>query len=110
MRARQPRDRLDRARRRGRSPGHGTEAVECILGRDWTVDAARPWIGTLIERFGPDRCMLGGHLPISRLSRGFAPLYDAYEALLGELSPDERDRVFRGTATAWFGLDRLGIP
>ena len=28
VRARQPRDRLDRARRRGRSPGYGTEAVE----------------------------------------------------------------------------------
>ena len=83
-------------------------AVECILGRDWTVNVARPWIGTLIERFGPDRCMLGGHLPISRLSRGFAPLYDAYDALLGELSPDERDRVYRGTATAWFGIERLG--
>ena len=85
-------------------------AVECILGRGWTVNVARPWIQTLIERFGPDRCMLGSHLPMAHLSHGFEPLYDAYETLFGELSPGERDRLFRGTATAWFGLDRLGIP
>ena len=84
-------------------------AVECLLGRAWTVEAARPWIRTLIDRFGPDRCMLGSHLPIARLSRGFGPLYDAYEELVADLSPGERDSLFRGTATAGFGLDRLGL-
>jgi predicted TIM-barrel fold metal-dependent hydrolase len=84
-------------------------AVECLLGMGWTADLARPWIRTLVERFGPERCMLGGHLPITGLSHGFAPLYDAYEELLGDLSPAERDRIFRGTATEWFALDRLGV-
>ena len=84
-------------------------AVESLLGMDWTVEAARPWIRTLIDRFGPDRCMLGSHLPITRLSRGFGPLYDAYEELVADLSPGERDSLFRGTATAWFRLDRLGL-
>jgi predicted TIM-barrel fold metal-dependent hydrolase len=84
-------------------------AVECVLGMEWTVDAARPWVQTLIEVFGPDRCMLGSHLPISRLSRGFEPLYDAYDELLADLSPGEQDSLFRDTATAWFGLDRLGL-
>jgi predicted TIM-barrel fold metal-dependent hydrolase len=76
---------------------------------DWTVDVARPWIQTLIDLFGPDRCMLGSHLPIARLPRGFELLYDAYEELLADLSPGEQDSLFRGTATAWFGLDRLGL-
>ena len=84
-------------------------AVECVLGMDWTVERARPWIETLIDLFGPDRCMLGSHLPIARLSRGFEPLYDAYEELLADLSPGERDGLFRATATAWFGLDRVGL-
>jgi predicted TIM-barrel fold metal-dependent hydrolase len=84
-------------------------AVECVLGMEWTVDVARPWVQTLIDLFGPDRCMLGSHLPISRLSRGFEPLYDAYEELLADLSSGEQDSLFRGTATAWFGLDRLGL-
>ena len=84
-------------------------AVECLLGMDWTVDRARPWVQTLIELFGPDRCMLGSHLPIWRLSRSFKLLHDAYEELVSDLSPGEQDRLFRGTATAWFGLDRLGL-
>jgi predicted TIM-barrel fold metal-dependent hydrolase len=84
-------------------------AVECLLGMDWTLDIVRPWIQTLIDLFGPDRCMLGSHLPISRLSHGFEPLYDAYEELLTGLSPSEQDSIYRGTATAWFGLDRLGL-
>ena len=77
--------------------------------RHGVVELARPWIQTLIDRFGLYRCMLGGHLPIARLSRGFEPLYDAYEELLGDLSPGEQDSLFSGTATAWFGLDRLGL-
>ena len=85
-------------------------AVECVLGRDWTVETARPWIETLVDHFGPERCMLGGHLPISRLSYGFEPLYDAYDELLAGLSPGERDSLFGATATAWFRLDRLGRP
>jgi predicted TIM-barrel fold metal-dependent hydrolase len=84
-------------------------AVECVLGMDWTLEVARPWIQTLIDRFGPDRCMLGSHLPIARLSRGFVPLYDAYEELVADLSACERDSLFGGTATGWFGLDRLGL-
>ena len=85
-------------------------AVECVLARDWTVETARPWVETLIDHFGPERCMLGGHLPISRLSYGFEPLYDAYDELLAGLSPGDRDSLFGATATAWFGLDRLGRP
>lgn len=83
-------------------------AVECVLGMDWRVDVARPSIRTLIDVFGPDRCMLSSHLPIARLARGFEPHYDAYEELVGDLSPGEQDSLFRGTATASFGLDRLG--
>jgi predicted TIM-barrel fold metal-dependent hydrolase len=82
-------------------------AVECVLGRDWTAETARPWIETIIDHFGPERCMLGGHLPIARLAYGFGPLYDAYDELLADFSPGDRDRLFGVTAARWFGLDRL---
>ena len=75
----------------------------------WTLDVARPWIQTLLDLFGPNRCMLGSHLPIARLSHGFEPLYDVYEELLADLSTGEQASLFRGTASAWFGLDRLGL-
>ena len=65
---------------------------------------------TIIEHFGPQRCMLGSHLPISRLSSGFEPLYDAYDELLADLSPADQDSLFGATATSWFGFDRLALP
>lgn len=82
-------------------------AIECVLGMDWTLDVIRPWIETLVDAFGPGRCMIGGHLPICLLSRNFAALFDAYEELFAGLSAAEQDRLFRGTAVEWFGLDRI---
>jgi len=79
-------------------------AIECVFGMDWTVDVVSPWILTLIELFGPDRCMFGSHLPIANLSRGFAPLYAAYRQIVSGFSPSEQDRMFRGVAADWFGL------
>ena len=35
----------------------------------------------------------------------FEPLYDPYDVHLADLSPGEHDSVFRGTATAWLGLE-----
>lgn len=79
-------------------------AVECIFGMNWTIEQVRPWIMTLIERFGPSRCMIGSHLPISKLSYGFARLYEAYEMILAGFSEAERDQMFRTTAMEWFRL------
>jgi predicted TIM-barrel fold metal-dependent hydrolase len=78
-------------------------AVECLLGMDWTVDRARPWVQTLIDLFGPDRCMLGSHLPVVRpLAQLRAALRRLRGACRGPLSrragppvPRHSDRVVR---------------
>jgi predicted TIM-barrel fold metal-dependent hydrolase len=77
-------------------------AIECIFGMNWHREQVAPWILTLIELFGPARCMFGSHLPIAGLSRGFERLYEAYQQIVAEFSADERDDLFRGTAAAWF--------
>ena len=79
-------------------------AVECIFGMNWKIEQVRRWILTLIDCFGPSRCMFGSHMPISTLSHGFAWLYDAYEVILAGFSEAERDRMFRTTAIEWFRL------
>lgn len=77
-------------------------ASECILGMAWTTDQLRPWLLAAIDLFGPARTMLGSHLPICRLSHGFARLYATYRELLAGFSADERDLMFRGVAAEWF--------
>ena len=83
-------------------------AVECILGRDWTVD-----VGAAVDR-DAHRALrprpLHARRPPADLA-ALARLRAALRRLRGAPRrplPGERDRVFRGTATAWFGLDRLG--
>jgi predicted TIM-barrel fold metal-dependent hydrolase len=80
-------------------------AIECVFGMNWTAEQVSPWLLSLIEMFGPARCMFGSHLPIARLSRGFVPLYDAYQQIIGGFSPSEQDLMFRGVAAGWFKLN-----
>ena len=77
-------------------------ATECIFGMAWTPAQLRPWLLTAIDLFGPARTMLGSHLPICKLSHGFAPLYATYRDLLAGFSADEQDLMFRGVAAEWF--------
>jgi predicted TIM-barrel fold metal-dependent hydrolase len=77
-------------------------AIECIFGLDWTEEQIEPWVTSVIEAFGPTRCMFGSHLPIDGLSHGFDRLYGAYERIVAAFSDDERDAVFRSTALKWF--------
>lgn len=79
-------------------------AVECIFGMGWTAEQVAPWITTVLEAFGPGRCMFGSHLPITSLSHGFGRLFDVYDSTVAALSDAERDAVFRTTASRWFRL------
>jgi len=79
-------------------------AIECIFGLDWRADCIAPWILSLVEMFGPKRCMFGSHLPISKLSFGFDRLYDAYQHIVAEFSQDEKDHLFRKVAADWFAI------
>jgi len=79
-------------------------AIECIFGMGWHREQIAPWVLSLIEMFGPARCMFGSHMPIAGLSSGFERLYDAYQEIVAGFSQAERDDMFRGTAAAWFGL------
>ena len=79
-------------------------AIECIFGMDWTCTKIAPWVLSLIEIFGPSRCMFGSHLPAARLSHGFTRLYDVYEHLVSNFSATEQDQMFRRVALHWFGV------
>jgi predicted TIM-barrel fold metal-dependent hydrolase len=78
-------------------------AIECLFGRNWRREQVAPWILSLVDLFGPARCMFSSHMPIAGLSSGFERLYDAYQEIVAGFTADERDDMFRRTAAAWFG-------
>jgi predicted TIM-barrel fold metal-dependent hydrolase len=77
-------------------------ALECIFGMQWSVSEAAPWVLAAIDIFGVSRCMFGSHMPVAKLSTGFADLYDRYAQLVAGFSTNETDEIFFGVADRWF--------
>jgi predicted TIM-barrel fold metal-dependent hydrolase len=79
-------------------------AVECILGINWSCDDLKPWLLTLIETVGIERCMFGSHSPICSLSKSLAQQIACYQQLLPGLSQHEQELFYYGVAKSWFNV------
>jgi predicted TIM-barrel fold metal-dependent hydrolase len=77
-------------------------ALACIFGVRWSVSEAAPWVLTAIDSVGVSRGMFGSHMPVAKLSTGFADLYDRYAQLVAGFSTNETDEIFFGVADRWF--------
>ncbi len=66
--------------------------------RNWSVESFRPFILTLIERFGPDRCMMATNFPTDRLYGSLDAHLDAYAMIAAAFGDEDRDALFAGTA------------
>jgi predicted TIM-barrel fold metal-dependent hydrolase len=79
------------------------DAIGTIFG-DWTVAGIRPWLTSVVDAFGADRCMLGSDLPIERLRGGFDRVYSAYADIFAGLGDAARADLYAGTAERWYGV------
>jgi predicted TIM-barrel fold metal-dependent hydrolase len=79
-------------------------AMECVFGMYWCLEQISPWVLSMVELFGPARCMFGSHLPIAKLSPGFDRIYAAYQQIVADFSVDEKDQMFRQVAADWFAI------
>jgi len=82
------------------------DAMTTIFGAGWQVERVRPWLQGVVDVFGAERCMVGSDMPIETLSRSFAELYDAYDAIFADGSDNERSLLFGGTAARVYGAGR----
>lgn len=62
------------------------------------ADAWKPWMLTLIEAFGAERCMFESNFPVDKGSYSFATGWNAFKRLAAGASPSERRALFEGTA------------
>jgi L-fuconolactonase len=65
---------------------------------DWQVADLRPAVDHVCFCFSPQRMLWGSDWPVVDLAGGYARWLAATEALLADLSPDEKTAVFGGTA------------
>ncbi|MEV8466908.1 amidohydrolase family protein [Fluviibacterium sp. DFM31] len=67
-------------------------------GPDWTTRSLTPYVGHLLKVFGPERLIWGSDWPVCTLAGSYGDWVAATEALLGELTPDQRRAVWENTA------------
>ena len=72
--------------------------------RNWSVESFRPFVLTLIERFGPGRCMMASNFPTDRLYGSLNAHLEAYNMIVGAFGESERDTLFAGTAIGVYRL------
>jgi len=70
----------------------------------WTVESIRPFVLTIIDLFGPERCMFGSNFPVDKLYSSFEALFDACDAITRGFSDSERDLLFAGAAEKFYRI------
>ncbi|UFN50590.1 amidohydrolase family protein [Roseomonas sp. OT10] len=70
------------------------------------VEALRPWVGHLLDTFGPDRLMFGSDWPVLELAAGYADWVGMVEELLAPLPAEAQTAVMGRTAMRVYRLPR----
>lgn len=65
----------------------------------------RPQVESCIELFGPARCMFESNFPVDKGMFSYAVLWNAFKRLTSGASEDEKDALFRRTATSVYRLE-----
>lgn len=75
-----------------------------MIDRAWTVESLKPFILTVIETFGVDRCMFASNFPVEKVHGSFGAFYAAYDAITARFSDDERETLFARAARRIYRL------
>ena len=70
----------------------------------WSLEGMRPYVEHLLKTFGSDRLMWGSDWPVCRLEASYDAWHSAAHALTVDLSQAAQDRIFGGTAQAFYRL------
>jgi len=71
----------------------------------WTEETLKPYVGVLLQAFGPQRLMWGSDWPVVNEAGGFAAWRAAADALTEACSPEDRDWIFGRTAQRFYGIE-----
>jgi len=70
----------------------------------WKPADLRPYVETILEAFGPGRCMFGSDWPVCELAGTYQQVYNALSEIIGPLSESENDQIFGKTASKFYRL------
>lgn len=78
---------------------------EVLPGSAELADAWRPYLETCIAAFGPERGMLESNFPVDGVSCSYAALWNAFKRVTKGASAQEKARLYKDTARAFYSLD-----
>jgi L-fuconolactonase len=68
--------------------------------------ALEPYLDTVVEAFGTERCMIGSDWPVCTLAATYGEAIDVVRRYLRRLTETERRAVMRETALRWYRVGR----
>ncbi len=68
------------------------------------VDGIAAHIEFAIKAFGVERCMFASNFPMDKVSLSYESLYDAYFKIVENYKEEDKERLFRTNAKAFYGL------
>ena len=71
----------------------------------WQPENLQPYVEHVLECFSPQRLMFGSDWPVCLLAGDYREVYETLDGILAQLSGDERQAIFGGTAVRVYGLD-----
>jgi predicted TIM-barrel fold metal-dependent hydrolase len=84
--------------------GFGFELGERPPDSDEVVARQADYYHYAIDLFGPQRCMFESNFPVDKCGLSYEVLWNAFKKMAARYAEDERDALFRGTATRIYGL------
>ena len=84
--------------------GFGWMGRDLPPGSDEFAEAQAPYYLHMIECFTPERCMFESNFPVDRLSISYPVLWNGLKKIVRDFSEDEKDAMFRGTASRVYRL------
>ncbi|MBO3746410.1 amidohydrolase family protein [Streptosporangiaceae bacterium NEAU-GS5] len=70
----------------------------------WRPGDIAPYSARVLECFGPSRVMFGSDWPVCELAATYPQVVELAATVTAHLAPEERARIFTGTAIDWYGL------
>ena len=74
-------------------------------GRPWTIEANRDIVRTVIDLFGPGRCMFASNFPVDSLCAGFGTIFDGFREIVRDLSTAEQRALFFDNAVRIYAME-----
>jgi L-fuconolactonase len=75
----------------------------------WSLEILRPYLDTVLEAFGTERCMAGSDWPVLLVAATYKKWWSVLEQYTSGFKSEECSAFFGGTARSFYGL-KVGVP